>query len=239
MMHNIEIRCKHLLYPVIGLVLAGCSTVGFDNSRVRSLDIEAKKYCEEGRHRSAENRHDEAITAYGRSIRIDPSVEAYSGRSTSYAATGRDEDALADLNRAILLSPRYAPAYMGRGAIYFRKAQYEKAVKDYRKAIRLDPGRPDYYFNTALAHSRLGQREEARAMYEKSVSIDHDYYPALYNLACIYADADDRRKALESLEKAVAGGFSDAKRMTEEASFAPLRNNAGFRALLRKIERRK
>lgn len=221
------------------MLLAGCSTIGFDNSRVRSLDIEARKYCEEGRLRAEENRHDEAITAYGRSIRIDPSVEAYSGRSAAYAASGRDGDALADMNRAILLSPRYAPAYMGRGNIYFKKAEYGKAIKDYRTAIRLDPGRPDYYFNTGLAHSRLGQHEDARAMYEKSVSIDHDYYPALYNLACMYADANDRRKALESLEKAVAGGFRDAKRMTEEASFAPLRNNAGFRALLRKIERSK
>lgn len=218
------------------IIFAACSSVGLDNSRVQSLDIQARKYCDEGMRLSGENKPDEAIRAFSKSIRIDPSVTAYSGRSAEYAGKGRIDDALSDMNSAILISPRYPPAYTRRGSIYFRKGDYDRAARDYLRAISLDPNHAEYYYNLALTYARLGRADEERGMYEKSVKTDQYYYPAQYNLACIYAQSNEHQKALDSLEKAVVGGFADAPRMKVEPALSGVRNSARFRALLKNIE---
>jgi hypothetical protein len=49
------------------------------------------------------------------------------------------------------------------------------------------------------------------------------------------AGAAEADRAMESLRKAVAAGFRDAGRMTNSADFDALRDRAGFRKLLAKL----
>ena len=49
------------------------------------------------------------------------------------------DEAIANYDRVIELSPKYAPAYYSRGLIKERQGKYEEALADYDKAIDLNP----------------------------------------------------------------------------------------------------
>jgi tetratricopeptide (TPR) repeat protein len=70
--------------------------------------------------------------------------------------------ALADANRAILLSPDEFGYYL-RGDIYRDQGQFAEAVEDYSRAIRLNPKDPDYLERRATAYELLEKPDEARA----------------------------------------------------------------------------
>jgi tetratricopeptide (TPR) repeat protein len=230
---------KHSLIGGTAVILFSCGTsVGFDNTRIHSLNIEAKEYFKQGVEYARENRPDEAIGAYTRSIRISPSAAAYSNRSIEYRRKGLLDRALSDASKAIYLSPHYADAYFTRGNAYVSKNDIDRAIKDYARAIELDPGQAVFYFNCGLAYDKSGSPEKAAAMYQGAVKADPKFFAAYYNLACIFSHRKDVAKALEYLGKAASAGYHDAERLRQEACFGNIRNTAAFRALLYRMKKK-
>jgi tetratricopeptide (TPR) repeat protein len=60
-------------------------------------------------------------------------------RSITHLFQDHADKALADLNQAIKLDPKFAPAVYGRGNLYAEQGQYEKAQADLAAAIKLAP----------------------------------------------------------------------------------------------------
>jgi tetratricopeptide (TPR) repeat protein len=216
-------------------VCSSCNA-GFDNSRIRSLDIDARRYYEEGSQFSRENKTDDAIRTFTKSIEAGPSAEAYNARAAEYNRKGRPDDAISDANRAIMMNEKYASPYFIRGNSYFKKGDFGKALKDYSRSIILDPEQPRCYFNLAQTYTRMGLTEEAVGMYGKAVDADSSYYAAHYNMACLYAQKNESDKALKSLELAIRTGFCSPSRLKGEKSFDPLRKSAIFRKLSAQLD---
>ena len=57
----------------------------------------------------------------------------------AYFYAQKYEDALAQFDQSIILSPRFGRAYYMRGKTYFRLQKYQKALSDLDKAINLEP----------------------------------------------------------------------------------------------------
>ena len=222
---------------LIVLILTRC-TAAFDNSRIYSFNIEAKRFYDLGVQYSRENKPDDAIEAYTRSIAISPGAAAYNNRCVEYNRKGLYDAAMADAAKAIYLSPNYAAPYFNRGNAYFKKNDYGAAVRDYTKAINLDPGQAEFYFNCALAYVKTDREVTAINMYFKAVEADPNYYAAYYNLASLYSMKNDRARALEYLEKAVNAGFADANRMKRDPGLANIRHDNKFRFLLLRLEKK-
>lgn len=216
---------------------ASCSA-GFDNSRIRSLDIEARRYFDEGVRLSGENRTDEAIQSYTRSIEINPGAAAYTNRASEYNRKERFDEAIADANRAIMMNDRYAVPYFIRGNSFYRKGDYNRALKNYSRSIILDPDRAAYYFNLAQTYTRLGLLDEAIDMYGKAAEKDPGYMAAHFNRACLYAQKKETQKALESLKRAEDAGLCNPSLLKEEKSFDTMRNTAGFESIVARLEKR-
>jgi tetratricopeptide (TPR) repeat protein len=216
----------------------GCSAK-FDNSRIRSLNIEARKYHDLGLQLSRENRIDDAIVAYTKSIEINPSAGAYNGRSAEYIRKGTYDMAISDANQAIFLNYKYPLPYFNRGNAYFKKNDFESALKNYSRAIALNPGQAEFYFNQGQAYAKMGQDDKALDSYERAVKVDFHYASAYYNMACIYSEKNEAANSLSCLEKAVSEGFSDAARMKQEAALKVVSNTPRFRALLKKLEKKR
>jgi tetratricopeptide (TPR) repeat protein len=208
-------------------------------SRVRSLNIEARKYHDLGIRMSRENRVDEAIEAYAKSIKINPSAGAYNDRCKEYIRKGDYDRAIADANQAIFLSYTYPLPYFNRGNAYFKKNDFENALKNYSRAIALDPGQADFHFNLGQTYARLGRDDRALESYERTVKTDPHYTLAYYNMACVYSKKNDASNSLACLVKAVSEGFSDASRMKQEAALKNVSATPRFRALLKKLEKKK
>ena len=67
--------------------------------------------------------------------------------------------AIADLDRAVRLSPNNAYLYFDRGNLYASNKDYARAVEDYDMAVKLDPKLAEAYYNRGIANINLGKTD--------------------------------------------------------------------------------
>ena len=65
-------------------------------------------------------------------------------------ASGRGEDALGKINKAIVADPANSNLYAVRGSMYDQQKKSDLALADYRKAVELDPNNFDAQFNLGV-----------------------------------------------------------------------------------------
>ena len=86
---------------------------------------------------------EKALADYNTVVARQPTALAYYARGNVYlriSMTGDDthlKSALADMNEAVILEPRFASAYISRGQIYEDLGEAELATADYQKAVEL------------------------------------------------------------------------------------------------------
>src|ERR1700719_4820920 len=71
--------------------------------------------------------------------------QAYNMRGSVFGEAGRNEQALADFNKAISLDPNYTQAYANRGMVYRKTNKLDLAQADYDKHLSLDAGQATAY----------------------------------------------------------------------------------------------
>lgn len=178
---------------------------------------------------------------------------AYDIRGIAYASKRLYDEAIADYNQAISVSPQAYPiAYFNRAGAYGDQGLDDQAIADYSKAIALQPAgvNPDFSLAEAYAfrgnaYENKGQTDQAIADYTMAISIDPRMERAYQNRGNGYlrkgqydlAIADftqvisfDRRNITSLFNRALAyqhkGLFDLAiADLTAEISFAP--NDAG------------
>ncbi|OHD63089.1 MAG: hypothetical protein A2176_08270 [Spirochaetes bacterium RBG_13_51_14] len=216
------------------ILFVGCS-LGFDNARIHSLNIEAKRNYGRGVQYAREREADRAIESFTKSIEIDPSAAAYNGRAAEYLRKGWFEDAVSDASRAIMLNEKYAISYFNRGCAYYKMGDFNRALKEFTRAVYLDDGQAEFYFNLAQTYVRLGLEDEALGMYGRTLERNPHYYAAYYNRACLYSQMRKFPEAIANLEMAVKEGFADVERMKRESALEKIRNTPAFNILLQKL----
>ena len=90
----------------------------------------------------------------------------YSNRALGYTKADKLDLALADVNRAIQIDPKYVFAYDNRGEIKRLRKDYDGAIVDYNKAIQLDPEFVAAYLDRGTAFKEMGNRKSARADFQ-------------------------------------------------------------------------
>ena len=128
-----------------------------------------------------------ALADYDTVIKRQPAMTAYYARGNVYLQLSIQGDksrlklALADLNRAIDLEPRFANAYIGRAQTYTYLGEHASATQDYTytielltDAIQTWQGKPNaliqVYYWRAFAYQKLGEVDKA----EKDVNKGHN-----------------------------------------------------------------
>jgi len=139
-----------------------------------------------------------AIEDYTKAITLDCSAKRLNARGQTYLSMGRRGEAIADLERAILLYPEYALSYYHLANV----SSGEKAIDNYRKAICLGMRNDaDAHFNLGCLYSARGAAkktngdridaivdfDDAIREYTEAIRCDRNYVPAYYNrgLACL------------------------------------------------------
>jgi tetratricopeptide (TPR) repeat protein len=124
----------------------------------------------------------------GLSGKISPEAEtAYAQarvlwRSSPASSSGAEicsdpAQAVALLDKALLLEPEYAEAYLRRGLAKSDLGDFTSAFDDATAAIRLRPS-PEYYAYRALISMKAGHRAGARRDLEYSLEKDSSRHPA-------------------------------------------------------------
>ena len=97
---------------------------------------------------------------------------AYCNRGYGLTEQRNFERALADLDEALRLDPRYACALTNRGRVHALKGDLDRAIADYDVALRIDPAFALAYNNRGDAYFNKGDID--RALTDFSSAIEHN-----------------------------------------------------------------
>jgi serine/threonine protein kinase/tetratricopeptide (TPR) repeat protein len=139
---------------------------------------------------------------FQRSIELNPNyATAHSWYALTLAGTGRFEEAMAQVKRALTLDPVSLIANWNAGYIFYVARQYDNAIDQERKTLDLDP-------EFVPAHSILGESYVQKFMFKEAVAelerarmiSPADAY-ALGGLGYAYAGAGRRPEAQKVLDR--------------------------------------
>ena len=159
----------------------------------------------------------------------EPRSIDYFGRAMDFMALRNYAAAIADLNRALDLTPDFALGYFQRAIARYkslqagngegpgRVAELRAIVSDFDQAIRLSPRMAFAYFNKGNLLAETGDYTSALMAYNKAIEIKPDFGEAYYNRGYVYFRLGDHDRGVENLSKAgelgVAPSYNIIKRM--------------------------
>ncbi len=85
------------------------------------------------------NQPEEALAKLQEAARLESTAHVYSLIGMMQAKLGRHRQALAALQKAAEINPRFAVTYFYRGNVYTTLGEYEQAAREYRRALELRP----------------------------------------------------------------------------------------------------
>ena len=144
-----------------------------------------------------------------RSIEISPNNWASNaGLGTFLMGSGRVDEAVSYLRRALAESPRNSSLMMDLGTAELRRNNFEGAMQYYGQALSVSNDlamNAEMFGNMATIERRRGQLKEAVVYYRRALAISGDNKmnaQMLVNLGHAYGDLGDATHALECFHKA-------------------------------------
>ena len=150
------------------------------------------------------NRHEEARTAMGKSLELDPTfIAGHSALAGSYLFSDPKDYAMAEAhtNHAIELAPDEASPYVAMGDL--RRAQQDLmgCRESYRKATEVDPTSAVAFSKSGHPNSFLGYYDEARSDFDQASALAEGAGKATWMNFKAFIDlyAGDSEAAIEQL----------------------------------------
>jgi tetratricopeptide (TPR) repeat protein len=148
---------------------------------------------------------DKAVYAAQQGQRIDDSLlEVRSAAGNAYLATGKTNEAITELTRALEIAPNSDEAYRRLAAAYRESGRSEQAVQMHLKAIEKNP----YYWlnHSALGGTywRLGQYRKAADEFKRVIEIEPDNVNGYNDLGAMYLQTAQYQAAADAFRKALS-----------------------------------
>ena len=125
--------------------------------------------------------------------KADVRAEALANRGSAFDDQDKYDEAIADYDAALKLSPGDPAVLILRGNAYDAKGDKQKAIADYTAAIKINPDDAAGYYNRATVYQELGQRERAIADYKKALEIMPKHAGAQEGLAEVIKSSPARK----------------------------------------------
>jgi tetratricopeptide (TPR) repeat protein len=140
---------------------------------------------------------------------LDPTY-LYFHRGTAYIELGKQDLAIKDLNRCIILKPKFAAAFINRAVALFDKGQYAAAKSDADEALILDPSQAIAYNTRGVIVEEIGDHaaalHSAFADFSKALELNPRLSWAYNNRGLIYDDWGDFDHAIEDYDRGIIYG---------------------------------
>jgi len=109
------------------------------NQLAESQSDELNQWLKQGDSLLDKDNYTEALKAYERVIRINPSsAEAWGGRGEALYGLKQYQNAIAAFQRAVDLNPKFLAAWVGLGNALDDAGKSEEALRAYEQALRLN-----------------------------------------------------------------------------------------------------
>ena len=181
-----------------------------------------------------------ALADYNKAIEAQPSLAQdeyfYAARAEALIGLGELDQAMADVEAALKLSPDTASLIDIRGVIFHRKGSYKKADQDFRQALKINPNlwqaKADLAWMLATCpEAEFRDAKEAVALAESAAKVKPDYL-TMDVLAAAYAESGRFEDAIKVLEIAleILNKFERVKLSEKlQPHLAAYRNNTPWR----------
>jgi len=127
----------------------------------------------------------------------------YLARGNAYFQKHDYDRTIRDLDQAIRLDPKGAPAYYIRGVAYRMQGDYDRAIRDFDSAIRLDPKDGSSYRDRGNAYAGKGDNDRAVRDYDQAIRLDPKDGSAYRNRGNAYAGKGDHDRAIRDYDQAI------------------------------------
>lgn len=134
-------------------------------------------------------------------ISRETSTQVHQSLAQAYALKGSYEDAVAQYQAAISVSPDNASAYIGLGNAYYKKGMHKEAIKALEKAVEIKPYWADCRCNLGAAYSLASQHEKAVEEFNQAIKINPSYSAAHYGLGIAFISAGNLEEAGKQVTK--------------------------------------
>jgi tetratricopeptide (TPR) repeat protein len=158
---------------------------------------------------------DKAIAQYRKAIAVNHTcVEAYHRLGLVLSVSGRHEEAIKALSRAVELQPHNAILRNDLGFELLLARRWTDAERELSKATELTPGFARAYVNLGMVQSRRGRFEDALASFRAALPEPDAYY----NLGLMYRGQQLYENAAEAFRHvlAIEPEFSSARTQLEQ-----------------------
>jgi predicted TPR repeat methyltransferase len=99
---------------------------------------------------------------------------------------GREDDALAFIERSLTLAPTQADWHSNLGIVLKTRGRLDEAVQAFRRAIAFDPRHVNAYNNLGVLLRAQGHADESEAAYRTAIAIDPDHQDVHQNLGILF-----------------------------------------------------
>ncbi|MBI5787593.1 MAG: tetratricopeptide repeat protein [Candidatus Schekmanbacteria bacterium] len=101
-------------------------------------------------------------------------ADHYLAQGLNASRTGKDDQALADLQQALDINPNLFTAWLEMGNIREKKEQINQAVENYEKALAVNNNLPDTWTKLGNLYLKLNQADKAKQAFQRSLSLNPD-----------------------------------------------------------------
>ena len=151
-----------------------------------------------------ENRHQDAIIKFKKSIDINPMFfEGFYNIGTSYLKISDYENSLFFLLKAIELEKSNYNCNFNIAEVYKNLKKYDKAKEHYKICLELNDKDHEVYNNLALIYKIEKNYNEAISCLKESIKINPKYYQSYNNLGSCYLDTRSYEEAIIYFKKCI------------------------------------
>ena len=169
-------------------------------------------------------------------IRLDPlSSIVLEGRAFLYTLGRQFDRAIEAYERLLEIDPSFYKGYTSMGRAYIQKGTYDKAIELLEKGRLIVGSAPMVLGALGQAYGLAGDLDRAKQLLgELTYLLDRRAVPCT-TFALIHLGLGEREMALTWLERGVERHQANVVGFKVHPAFDPLRNEARFQALLRRV----
>ena len=189
-----------------------------------------------GYYLTSQNLLDEAIAERKKAQELDPASPLLNSALGEAYYHARQYDVTIEQNRkALELDPSYAVALVNLGLAFGQKGMHREARATFQKLLGMAPDEPAILALLGHEYAVSGDARHAREMLARLQQISRTrYVPSLY-IAMIYTGLGDKDQAFQWLDKAYDERCEYLVYLPSEPLADPLRGDARFTQLLRRL----
>jgi DNA-binding winged helix-turn-helix (wHTH) protein/Flp pilus assembly protein TadD len=179
----------------------------------------------------------EAIAAAELARKRDPlSFAAQVNVATVYRAAGEHDRAIAELRRALDITPGSSRALFQLGVTYVLMGRFDDAIREFDAAVQSPQGRnPRFDAYRAYAYAQARRPLDARRILHELEARRGEEYVSSFGIALIYDVLGEKEAALVALERACEERAVEFAQARQYPAFKTIAPEARFEAVMQRV----